>query len=332
MKKLLNAMTSKQGLLVSISLFCALMAAWSGSRYLKAKAQELEDQASVTQVQRVVAAHDLSSGTVIEAEDLALRHFPAGSVSSDSVEGNNYLKLEGQMLNHALSAGDLILPAHLSAVPYEAFSGLLREGRRAITIPADALSSVAGLVRAGDTIDVYVSFDYQRRRITAPILQRVKVLAVDQAVDLYDSEGASSVSTLTLEVSPEDGVALLAARQAGTITAMLRHPGDEQLSDAAMRGDLAALLGIAQAPVTRRPASAPIIYGNQQTRRVPGLNPTEAVARYPRALFSLPQNAYGLDGAYMDSGALNDSHTPLYDEAGVGPDNLDTGVYPHAEP
>lgn len=316
MKVPLSVFASKQTWLIAVSMVCALLAAWSGSRYLKTKALELEEQTNVALVQRVVALHEIPAGTVIESAHLALRDFPADSVSSDSIEASDYLHLEGQVLGYTLRAGDLILPAHMMPIPHEAFSGALAEGRRAITIPADALSSVAGLVRAGDLIDIYVSFDYQRRRITAPILQRIKVLAVDQAVDLYDHNGNSNVSTLTLDVSPADGVALLAARQAGTITAMLRHPHDVQLSDAAVRGDLAALLGIAQAPVTRIPASAPIIYGNKESRRVPRLSPTEATPRYPRALFALPQHAYG-----MDDGVETSLIT-----------NMDTEEYSHVEP
>ena len=235
-RTMVSALFSMQGVLILISLLCAVLAAWTGSRYLQTKVQELESQVSSSQVQRVVAAHTLAAGTVIDSTHLALRDFPFESVSSDSVLAEQYLRLEGQVLSYALKAGDLILPAHLAPLPLEAFSGVLREGRRAITIPADALSSVAGLVRAGDIIDVYVSFDYQRRRVTAPLLQRVRVLAVDQASDVYDHDGNANVSTLTLEVSPEDGVTLLAARQAGTITAMLRHPGDTKLSDAAVRG------------------------------------------------------------------------------------------------
>ncbi|HLS42386.1 MAG TPA: Flp pilus assembly protein CpaB [Paenalcaligenes sp.] len=290
----MRQLLSKQSALVLISLLCAVMAAWTGSRYLKHKADELEAQVSGGLVQRVVALYDLPVGTMIDASHLALREFPVDSVSSDSLHPDAYERLEGRLLNYALKAGDLILPAHVIALPADTFSAGLVAGRRAITIPADVLSSVAGLVRAGDAIDIYVSFDYQRRRVTAPLLQRVKVLAVDQAVDPYDSDEYARVGTLTLEVSPEDGVALLAARQAGTITAMLRHPDDQRLSDAAVRGDLAALLGIAQAPVTRTPATAPIIYGSQQSRRVPVLNPTEVTPRYPRALFTLPKEAYGL--------------------------------------
>lgn len=330
MKALFSMLPSRQLGLILASLVCALVAAWSGSRYLKDKALELEEQASVTLVQRVVALHAIPAGTVINASHLALRDFPIDSVSSDSIEANEYALLEGQVLSYTLNAGDLILPAHMVAASHEAFSGGLSAGRRAITIPADALSSVAGLVRANDLIDIYVSFDYQRRRITAPLLQRVKVLAVDQALTLYDHDGNANVSTLTLEVSPADGVALLAARQAGTITAMLRHPQDAQLSDAAVRGDLAALLGIAQAPVTRIPASAPIIYGNKESRRVPRLSPTEAVARYPRAIFTLPQHAYGMG---EDVTATSLDHTLMQEDDVEPPSiNRDRDQYSYVEP
>src|SRR5690606_26248418 len=92
MKKLL----CRQSALILISLLCAVMAAWTGSRYLKHKADQLEAQVNGGLVQRVVALYDLPAGTIIEAGHLAFKEFPVDSVSSDSLHPTAYEHLEGR--------------------------------------------------------------------------------------------------------------------------------------------------------------------------------------------------------------------------------------------
>ncbi|MGG4603476.1 Flp pilus assembly protein CpaB [Paenalcaligenes sp. Me131] len=279
---------------VLLSLLGAGLAVWSSSRYLADKTQELEARAAVPMVARLVAARSLPVGAILGSEDVAIRDFPQHLISSDSLSPEYFLAIENQKLAHALVAGDLILPAHVREQEPDRFSSILRPGRRALTIPADVLSSVAGLLQAGDLIDVYVSFDYQRRRISSPLLQGVRVLAINRNTE-YLSESRYEASTLTLDVSPEEGVTLLAARQAGTLTAMLRPVGDAGRSDRAIRGDLAALLGLATSSPTRAKKSAPVVYGNQQNRTLQALVASTAAASPSKALFSLPAQAYGLE-------------------------------------
>src|SRR5690606_40878568 len=121
-------------------------------------------------------------------------------------------------------------------------------GRRAIALPVDQINSVSGLLQPGDLIDLYVSFEYQRRQVTAPLLQGVLVLATGRSTRLDDGTEGAAFSTVTLDAAPEDVVKLVAARQGGRITAILRHPDDFKTDSRAVRGDLAALLGVQQAP------------------------------------------------------------------------------------
>lgn len=280
---------------ILLSLMGAALAVWSSARYLDDKQQELAARAAVPMVSRLVAARMLPVGAVLDDSDVAVRDFPEHLISSDSLSPEYFLSIENQRLAYPLAAGDLILPAHVKEPEPDRFSSTLQSGRRALTIPADVLSSVAGLLQAGDLIDVYVSFDYQRRRISSPLLQGVRVLAINRNTE-YLSDNRYEASTLTLDVSPEEGVTLLAARQAGTLTAMLRPVGDIGVSDRAIRGDLAALLGIAVPAPSRIAKSAPVVYGNQQDRKLQALVPSVTAASAARALFSLPAQAYGVEG------------------------------------
>jgi pilus assembly protein CpaB len=279
----------KSSAMLMVAAAAGLCAAWAAREHIQDKVQLLEAQARVPTVERVVAAYDLPVGTRLAPEHLALRALPAAHVSSDSVPPERFTELNGTVLRAPLRAGDPILPVHAVAQVQTAFSSHLSAGRRAITMPVDAINSVSGLLQPGDLIDLYVSFEHQRRRMTAPLLQGVLVLATDantQYVNDAPGHRGGQYATVTLDAAPEDAVKLVAARQSGTITAVLRPPHDDAATQKAVRGDLASLLGVNK-PLPVAPKKATVIYGNQSLRSVPKLrqNPAAPVAG---GLFDLP--------------------------------------------
>src|SRR5690606_18486231 len=152
-------------------------------QHIQSRILQIEAEGRVPTVQRVVAAYDLPAGIRLNSDHLAVRSFPAALASSDSVAPEAYGTLEGRLLRTPLRAGDAVLTAHTATERSEPFSQRLGEGRRAITMPIDAINSASGLLEPGDLIDLYVSFDHQHRRITAPLLQGVLVLATGVATD-----------------------------------------------------------------------------------------------------------------------------------------------------
>ncbi|PLC52556.1 Flp pilus assembly protein CpaB [Pollutimonas nitritireducens] len=310
--------------MLSLALVAGLCAAWAARQHIQNRVQLLEAQARVPMVNRVVAAHDLPAGTQLGSEHLALRSLPASVASSDSIPPERHGELHGTVLRSPLRGGDLVLPAHAMAQQQTAFSSHLATGRRAITMPVDAINSVSGLLQPGDLIDLYVSFEYRRRRITAPLLQGVLVLATGTTTQqAHEStplrQGA--YATVTLDAAPEDAVKLVAARQSGTITAVLRHPTDSVATQKAVRGDLASLLEIDSGLPPAVSKKIPVIYGNKVIATIPGL--TSSGLSSPRqgsGLFDLPY-APELVSAWMQSVA--DAHdAPRIHDLTAGPASL----------
>ncbi|MBC7202002.1 MAG: Flp pilus assembly protein CpaB [Pusillimonas sp.] len=298
-------------IILAVAIISGVLAALTARQHLNSRVRQLEEQAAVPTVQRVVAARSLSAGVILDSDHLATRSYPTHLVSSDSVAPEAHLLLVGRVLRVDLQAGDPVLEAHTRYQSEAPFSAQLRAGRRAITMPVDVINSVSGLLNPGDLIDLYVSFDYQRRRITAPLLQGVLVLAtgsqIQPASDSNLNNGfsagsgtpsAGGFSTVTLDTSPEDAVKLVAARQSGTLTAVLRRQDDIEASQRAARGDLASLLGLARpAPYTYARKRAPVIYGNTKARGLPGLHPSPPKNPQASGLFDLP-DAQGLTSAW----------------------------------
>lgn len=303
---------SRSVTLLAIAVLAGLLAAWTARRYLQDRARQLEADARVPMVERVVAAGDLPLGTKLTAEHFAVRRLPAAAASSDSLPPARFHELEGGVLLSSLKAGDPILPVHTARTRRAPFSGQIGAGRRAMTIPVDVINSVSGLLEPGDLIDLYVSFEHQRRRITAPLLQGVLVLATGRATrssGVSPDDRAGSFATVTLDTSPEDAIKLVAARQGGTITALLRHPDDGRPDPRAVRGDLATLLGVAEPKPDRDKGRVPVIYGNRATRSVPRLAAFAAQAAEQgaaRGVFELPYTPE-LASAWMRAAGLQES-------------------------
>lgn len=292
--------------LLCIAALAGLGAAWTARQYLQDRVRQLEANAKTPMVARVVAAYDMPSGTLLTSDHFAVRQLPAALVSSDSLAPERFKELAGSVLASPLRAGDPILAVHTTRARGSPFSARLGDGRRAITIPVDAINSVSGLLEPGDLIDLYVSFEHQRRRITAPLLQGVLVLATGKATQIAAEPGmarAGGYSTVTLDSSPEDAIKLVAARQGGSITALLRHPHDDRSDQKAVRGDLATLLGVSDKPVSTRTAKVPVIYGNQAARGLPGLRPKAVDPAPVNGVFDLPYTPE-LASAWMRSRGL----------------------------
>ncbi|NYT64979.1 Flp pilus assembly protein CpaB [Alcaligenaceae bacterium] len=294
-----------------VALLAGLAAVLAARQHIQGRVQLLEDQARIPMVDRVVAAFDLAVGTRLGNEHLAIRSIPVSLASSDSISPERFHELTGTVLRSPLKSGDLILPAHAAVSQRVAFSKQLAEGRRAITMPVDAINSVSGLLEPGDLIDLYVSFEYQRRRITAPLLQGVLVMATGNQTQYQagqDHARPDGYATVTLDAAPEDAVKLVAARQAGSITAVLRHPLDDSPSQKAVRGDLASLLGVSNPPPKPNQKAA-VIYGNKASRTVPKLLGSPGVSR-PGGVFDLPYLPE-LASAWMQAMSSAQEPTPL---------------------
>lgn len=282
----------KATVVIVLAIMAGLLAAWSAQKYISDKVELLEAQARVETVQRVVAAYDLPEGTKIDAAHVAVRDIPKEWVAGGSILPDEFIHIQGQVVTASLKRGDQLLWANTAHVKTKPFSDKISPGRRAVTIPVDTINSVSGMLVPGDLIDLYVSFEYRRRQITAPLLQGVLVMATGQQSrqGLEPGDANSRYSTVTLDTAPEEAAKLVAARQAGTITALLRNPADDKATQKGVRGDLANMLGIATPPppIKRKPQ---VIYGDQNNKKLPNLainQDTDKPNRDERGVFELP--------------------------------------------
>lgn len=278
----------KTTLLIIIAVVAGLLAALSAQQYIQERIQAIEEKAKTKTEQRIVAAYDLPVGTKIEAAHVAVRDIPSDWIVSGSLRPEEFVHIEGQVVTVALKRGDPLLWANTATASKRPFSEKINLGRRAVTMPVDSINSASGMLVPGDLIDLYVSFEYRQRQITAPLLQGVLVMATGRQSRHGENGEETTFSTVTLDTAPEEAAKLVAARQAGTITALLRNPHDSKASQKAIRGDLATILGIAKPPpkIKKKPA---IVYGDQQNGKLPSLAINkESTSEINRATIDIP--------------------------------------------
>lgn len=255
--------TRRSWITLAVALALGGLAAYAASNYLSERMAEIEARASeVDTVQVLVAKASLPAGASISAETVAVREIPRAWAHSGAIMPDQYSRAESLALAHPAAAGEPILWAQLEGRRTPTFSARLAPGQRAVTVPVDEISSLSGMVEPGDRIDIVVSARNGTRNFTFTLLQNVPVLATGSHADpdARSSDGTvRGFTTITLDTAPEDAKRVIAAREIGRVTALLRAPGDIAPVSAQIT-DAHALLGL---PADRGNAvsSVPVIYG-----------------------------------------------------------------------
>lgn len=241
-----------------LALAAGLLSAWAVREHVRQRVETLEAAGRVPLVSRLVAAHDLAAGTVLEEMHLAVREIPAQWAPASSLEPGAVDSVLGMRLAAALPGGELVLNACLAAtepVARPSLASRLEAGQRAFVLPAADFGNLAATLRAGDAIDVYLTLPRHGRDAVVPVLRGVRVLAT------ADARAADGTLPITLATSADQITSYLMARQAGTLTAVLRDGADASVSDAMPPAELMSLL-----KGGRQTRSAPrvvILYGDR---------------------------------------------------------------------
>jgi pilus assembly protein CpaB len=111
-------------------------------------------------------------------------------------------------------------------------SGILGDGKRALTVKVDEVSGVAGFVHPGDRVDVLVDLPIRdvKEHFSKTILHDIMVLTTGQ---IWEQKGDSKpvvVNTVTLELTPEESEVLNLASNEGKIRLALRNRNNRTIA------------------------------------------------------------------------------------------------------
>lgn len=220
---------NKPTIVLMVAASMGLLAALAARSYLSSRMEEIEVKAKGRMVDLVVASTDLEKGAVLSSENVAVRPIPIEYAHESAVTPQVFSRAEGERLGFPVKAGQMILWSSLESKKAPTFSSRVEVGHRAMTVPVDEISSISGMLEPGDVIDLIVTLDKQGSKTNFPLLQGVQVMATGQrAIDDPKSGERREYSTVTLDTTPEQAQQVIAAREGGKLTALLRNPQDQK--------------------------------------------------------------------------------------------------------
>jgi pilus assembly protein CpaB len=212
---------------ISVAIVLGLVAVYLANTFLNA-AQRRSEASELTRV--AVAATALPYGTELTREKVRFVNYPKSSLPAGSYQDIAALLPKGERRIVLLPIGvnEPILADKLSGAGKNAsIAALLPDGMRAATVRINDVSGVAGFVQPNDSVDVLITRQINDSQITDVLLQDVKVLAMGGQTENADGKPIASRNA-TFEVDPLGAQKLALGQEAGSLSLVLRKPGQAQ--------------------------------------------------------------------------------------------------------
>jgi pilus assembly protein CpaB len=241
-------------ILAGLSAVLAAIIVFSALKKREAEVQ----RAMANTINVVVAARQLPLGTKITRESVKITRWandsvPPGSFTDPQAVVNAYAK-GSFVTGEPIVASKLFMGQKTAGV----MPLLIPPGMRAMSVPVDPVSDIAGFVLPQMRVDVLVSVSGNGSTFPAfskIVLQDVEVLAVAQEIE-GSKDTPMSVKVVTLLVSPEQAERLALASREGVLRLAMRNYSDKKLVQT-QGAELRDLFHRTDAvPVVQRQASA----------------------------------------------------------------------------
>ena len=211
----------------------------------------------------LVARKAMPVGTIIDAESLTFQPWPKELIQNAYyVEGGpdaDMSKLIGTVVRFQVTAGQPLTRGSLVGPQDRGFlAAALGPGMRAVTVPVNVSTGVAGFVFPGDRVDLVLTQDVKGGgdgpplKVSETIVRNVRVLATDQRIDSKGEDGKTEVKTftnVTFEVTPRIAEKVAVSQSMGTLSLSLRS-----LADSSAELERAVAAGEVKLPAGATPA------------------------------------------------------------------------------
>ena len=244
----------KLALLVGALVVAVITAVMAKNMFAGVGTQQAAAQTVPVGPKVLVAKKALPVGTIIDADSFTFQPWPKELMQSayyvDGQPDGDPKKLLGTVVRYAITAGQPVTRGSLVGPQDRGFlAAALGPGMRAITVPVNSSSSVAGFVFPGDHVDMVLTQTVSGGgegpplKVSETIIRNLRVLATDQRITEKDDDGKTQVKTfsnVTLEVTPRIAEKIQVAQSIGTLSLSLRSIADNtsDLERAVASGDI----------------------------------------------------------------------------------------------
>ena len=230
-------------LLVGALVIAAVTAIMAKNMFAGAGAEQAQaaaaTQAVPTGPKVLVARKALPVGTIVDAESLTYQPWPSEMMQAayytEGQPDSDMSKLLGTVVRYPITAGQPLTRGALVGPQDRGFlAAALGPGMRAVTVPVNASTGVAGFVFPGDRVDIVLTQEVTGGegpplKVSETVVRNVRVLATDQRVDSKGEDGKTEVKTfsnVTLEATPRIAEKIAVAQSVGQLSLSLRSIAD----------------------------------------------------------------------------------------------------------
>src|SRR5436305_8302534 len=244
----------KLALLVGALVIAVITAVMAKNMFAGAGSQQAAAATVPVGPKVLVAKKALPVGTIIDADSFTFQPWPKELMQSayylESQPDGDPRKLLGTVVRYQITAGQPVTRGSLVGPQDRGFlAAALGPGMRAITVPVNAASRVAGFVFPGDHVDMVLTQTVSgggegpALKVSETIIRNLRVLATDQRVSEKNDDGKTEVKTfsnVTLEVTPRSAEQVAVAQSMSTLSLSLRSIADNtaELERAVASGDV----------------------------------------------------------------------------------------------
>ena len=186
--------------------------------------------AAVPQTDVVVARDTIPAHTPINVDMLEVKSVPVDMVHPEA--GDDISLFVGGIARSEIIRGEQVLTSRVHTEDMRAtLSYRIDENMRAVSIPVNEVTGVAGYITPGDKVDVLLTMEDEEvnegAMTTYTLFQNVRVLAIGELPREVEDDESRLVGTVTLLVTPEQAEVLAFSYQRGSFHLALRSPSDE---------------------------------------------------------------------------------------------------------
>jgi pilus assembly protein CpaB len=210
------------------SVVAGLVATFAIHRYVSIKTRV---PVAATQ-QVLIATADISPGTALSGASVKPVTWPQAVIPPKSA--SSLRAIEGRVVMVPIPQGNPILFSMLAPEGTAAgLSGILPDGKPALTVKVDEVAGVGGFIHPGDHVDVLVDLAMRdtQEHFSKTILHDIAVLTTGQ---IWQPKGDDNkpvlVNTVTLELTPHECEVLNLASNQGKIRLALRNRNNKAVA------------------------------------------------------------------------------------------------------
>jgi pilus assembly protein CpaB len=214
-------------IIAAAAIVLGLVAVYIANSWFSGVEQRQERAAAEQELVRIaVANRPLEFGDELTQDNVRLASWPANSVPEGAYTDVGGLLGRANVAIRPIAAGEPVLRARIS--DRAVLSANLPGDMRAVTVPVNAVTGVAGFVTPGDVVDVLLTRQIpgdgsaNDDKMTTIILENVQVLAVDRRSSEKNTQ-PNVGRTATLQVDPLGAQKLALATEVGRLSLALRN-------------------------------------------------------------------------------------------------------------